>query len=124
MEKYPEIACNTPNATKASISVRLPKALKDAATARAASMEIDLGQYIRDLIETDLSGTRPRRRRAKYDGIRQKLAEIHAAIIGCANEVKQSSARVADAEHHGQMITLLRDAVSALLLLARSIGPR
>ncbi|UQR60781.1 hypothetical protein LRP30_27770 [Bradyrhizobium sp. C-145] len=87
-------------------------------------MEIDLGQYIRDLIEADLSGTRPRRRRAKYDGIRQMLAEIHAAIIGCANEVKQSSARAADAEHHGQMITLLRDAVSALLLLARSIGPR
>ncbi|KJC50902.1 hypothetical protein UB31_11760 [Bradyrhizobium sp. LTSP849] len=104
--------------------MRLPKALKDAATARAASMETDLSQYIRDLIEADLSGTRPRRRRAKYDGIRQKLAEIHAAIIGCANEVKQSRTRVADTEHHAQMITLLQDAVSALLLLARSIGPR
>lgn len=124
LAKHPEIGCSTPNATNAPFSVRLPKALKDAATARSASMEIDLGQYIRDLIEADLSGTRPRRRRAKYDGIRQMLAEIHAAIIGCANEVKQSSARAADAEHHGQMITLLRDAVSALLLLARSIGPR
>lgn len=87
-------------------------------------MEIDLGQYIRDLIEADLSGARPRRRRAKHDVIRQKLAEIHAAIIGRENEVKQSRAGVADAEHHGQMITVLRDAVSALLLLARSIGPR
>lgn len=124
LAKHPEIGCNTPNATNAPFSVRLPKALKDAVAARAASMEIDLGQYIRDLIEADLSGARPRRRRAKYDGIRQKLAEIHAAVISCANEVKQSSARVADTEHHGQMITLLKDAVSVLLLLARSIGRR
>jgi hypothetical protein len=124
LAKHPEIGCNTPNATNASSSVRLPKALKDAAIARAALMETDFSQYIRDLIEADLSGTRPRRRRAKYDGIRQKLAEIHAAIIGCANEVKQSRGRVTDAEYDGQMITLLQDAVSALLLLARSIGPR
>lgn len=87
-------------------------------------MEIDLSQYIRDLIEADLTGTRPRRRRAKYDGIRQKLAEIHAAIIGCSNELKQSRARGADTEYHSQMIAVLRDAVSALLLLASSIGPR
>ena len=124
LAKRPEIGCNTPNAGNSPFSVRLPKALKDAAIVRAVSMEIDLGQYIRDLIEADLSGTRPRRRRAKYDGIRQELAEIHAAIIGCGNEIKQSRARGADAEHHDQIITVLRDATAALLLLARSIGPR
>ncbi|MDN4986722.1 hypothetical protein QY049_26535 [Bradyrhizobium sp. WYCCWR 13022] len=121
---HPEIGCNTPEATSAPVSVRMPKDLKDDAIERAASRGIDLGQYIRDLMQTDLYEARPRRRRAKYDGIRQKLAEIHAAIIGCANEVKRSGTRVADTEHDGEMITLLRDAVSALLLLARSIGPR
>jgi len=117
------MGCNT-SATNAPFSVRLPKVLKDDGAARAASRGIDLGQYIRDLMETDLSGARPRRRRAKYDGIRQKLAEIHATLINCANEVNQSSARGADAAYHRQTITLLQDAVSALLLLARSIGPR
>ena len=118
------IGSTTPKATNAPFSVRLPKVLKDAAAARAASTGIDLGQYIRDLIEADLSGSRPRRRRGKYDEIRQKLAEIHAAIISCANEVKQSSTRGADTAHDREMINLLRDVASALLLLASSIGPR
>lgn len=125
LAKHPEIGCNTPSATHSPSSVRLSKELKEAAIARAASTKIDLSQYIRDLIEADLSGKRPRRRRPKYDGTRQKLAEIHAAIICCANAVKQSGgARGPDAEHHEQVITLLRDSVSALLLLARSIGSR
>jgi hypothetical protein len=101
----------------------LPQALKDQATDRAASMNIDLSQFIKDAMEAYLSGTRPRRRRAKHDGIRQKLAEIHATIIRCANEIKQSRAQGADAQHLVQTTILLRDAVSALLLIARSIGP-
>lgn len=87
-------------------------------------MEIDLGQYIRDLIDADLTGTRPRRRRAKYDGIRQKLAEIHATVIGCSNELTQCRARGTGTEHHDRLVAVLQDATVALLLLARSIGPR
>jgi hypothetical protein len=124
LAKHPEIGCNTPNATNAPFSVRLPKELRDAATERASSLELDLGQYIRDLIEVDLSRTRPRRRRTKYDGIRRSLAEIHAAIIRCSNELELSRARGADAGFHGQMISLLRDAVSSMLLIGRLIGPR
>lgn len=124
LAKHPEIGCNTPITTNAPFSVRLPQALKDQATERAASMNIDLSQFIKDAMEAYLSGTRPRRRRAKHDGIRQKLAEIHATIIRCANEIKQSRAQGADAQHLVQTTILLRDAVSALLLIARSIGPR
>lgn len=121
----PEIGCITPSSKgSAPFSVRLPKELKKDAKARAAAMGIDLGQFIRDAVEAALSGTRARRRRPKYDEIRQDLAEIHAAIISCANQVEQNQGLVSDVEHDRQRIMLLRDAVSALLLLARSIGPR
>lgn len=47
---------------------------------------------------------------------------FHASSIRCLNEIKQGSAPAVGTEDDGEMIAVLRDAVSAFLLLARSGG--
>lgn len=124
LARYPAMGRNTQTSKSSPFSVRLPKELKDAAMEKAASSGVELGQYIRDLIETDLSGTRPRRRRRKHDDIRKLLAELHAAVIRLSIRIEQNRGLGLDHEYQQQMVVTLRDAVSALLALDLFIGAR
>jgi hypothetical protein len=129
----PEMGRITRPDENAPFSLRLPGELRARATEKAASKGLTVGQYIRDLMEADLSGTTPRRRRGKYDELRHDLAHIHAAIIACGNQIKRDDrlcaidprgGRGGDRRCDQEQTDLLRNAVAALILLARSIGAR
>jgi len=132
---HPEMGRTTPVPGNAPFSLRLPSDLKARASEKASSKGLSVGQYVRGLVETDLTGATPRRRHGKYDGLRQDLAKVHGAIIACGNQV-ENMGRVCASERRGhpggdpcridreQIIDLLKDVVSAVLLLARSIRAR
>jgi hypothetical protein len=126
---YPEMGRTTRPGTNAPFSLRLPDELRAKVRERAASRNLTVGEYIRDLVEADLSGTAPRRRRKKHDDLRRDLAKIHAAIITCGNQIKRvdrlcTSDRCRRLDDDQDQILLLKDAASSLILLARSIRVR
>jgi hypothetical protein len=127
---YPEMGCTTQAKGNAPFSLRLPLELRNKVDHRAALRNLSVGQYLRDLVEADLSGTHKRRRRRKYDELRQDLARIHAAIIACGNEIgcvnRQDDSNPRSAEEHlrEQAVGSLKDAVAALIHLARTTGAR
>jgi hypothetical protein len=127
-QSNPEMGRTTSTKVNTPFSLRLSDDLRARATEKAASKNITIGQYIRDLVEADLSGTAPRRRRRKYDDLRQDLAKIHAAIITCGNQIKRVDGLCTrdgcrlPTDDQDQIF--LKDAVSSLILLARSIRAR
>jgi hypothetical protein len=130
---YPAIGRITRRDSNAPFSVRLPDELRAKAVEKAASKRLAVGHYIRDLVEADLSGTPPRRRRGKYDDLRQDLAKINAAIIARGNQIERDGGpcginscggQGADRHCRQVQIEILRDAVTALIALARSTRAR
>jgi hypothetical protein len=128
---YPAMGCNTRLPPTVSLSLRLTEDLKTKATERAASKGLNVSEYVRDLVEADLSATTPRRRRRKYDDVREELAKIHAAIIACGNQLKRADGGNTDPGRYPddhrvdqEQILLLKDLVTSVLLLARSIRIR
>jgi hypothetical protein len=132
---YPEMGRTTRPRVNTPFSLRLPDDLRAKVGERAASKNLSVGQYLRDVVEADLSGTITRRRRGKYDILRQELGKIHGTIIACGNQIERIDRLCASnrCSHPSrdrccidqeQTIDLLKDAVSALILLARSIRAR
>ena len=122
---YPEMACSTSAGNNAPFSLRLPDDLRARARERASFKGVSIGQYVRALVEADLAGKAPSRRAGKRNALRQDLAQIHGAIIACGNQIGKMDCRCAAGQLRcpvrEQGLELLKDTVSAVLLLARSI---
>jgi len=122
---HPEMGCTTP--ASRPFSLRLSADLRHEIEVRATSLELSVGEYLRRLIEADLSGKPVRRGRGESHAIRRELARIHGAIIECGNSVEGAHRRCAS-ELSGHtdvacgvdsdgIVATLRDIVSAVLVL-------
>ncbi len=128
----PEMGCNTAAPGDVSFSFRLPENLRGRIRDEANIRRLSASEYVRSIIEAHLSGKRPRRRRGKYDALRADLAQIHAAIIACGNQIADTRCvRGPDQAHRPDdasccidqenILHFLKETVSALLLLAKSV---
>jgi hypothetical protein len=130
LSPYPEMGGNTGTRRPPPFSLRLPERLRTSATQKATASGQSLGKYIRALLEADLSGLQVARRRRKYDELRKDLAKVHASIILCGNRIERSfletgeSGTQSDDDSAREMLNMLKDATSALVLLTRLMGVR
>jgi len=112
----PEMGCSTAAVGNAPFSLRLPPDLRKKISARAESNNVSVGYYIRTLVEAELTGKPVRRRRSKFDGLRQDLAQVHGTIIKVGNRIAENDRDAVT------QIEQLKDAVAILVEIARSLG--
>jgi hypothetical protein len=129
---YPEMGCTTP-ASK-PFSLRLSADLRRQIEDRATSLDLSVGEYLRRLIEADLSSKPIRRGRGPSHAIRRELARIHGAIIECGNSIEGAHRRcaselsgrtdVACGVDDDRIVATLRDIVSAVLVMGATKSRR